>query len=372
MTQNQSGLPDDSRLKDFKRVTLGHPLLKESFAKLLTAIREPADASLIFVVGPTGVGKTTLLHGIREQLVKDMLPILEKEPGRIPVATVEAPGPDSGAWSWKDFYMRLLRAFDEPLIEYKIHPDRPRSRGGAAELRYALEQTIRHRQPAAILVDEAQHIAKTASGRRLQDQLDCIKSLANMTRTVHVFFGTYELLTFRNLSGQLSRRSIYIPFPRYRAERVSDAASFKTVIAAFGSRIPLQEKTNLLQHSEYLYERSIGCVGVLKSWLSRTLADVLSKKKESIGFSDLERHAFEVSQCEKMLSEAMYGEQELEERNGSREHLRRLLHIGSAGGQSAKIPGASSETSKSPSKKRRRVGEPNPKRRPIGIKPHDL
>ena len=84
--------------------------------------------------------------------------------------------------------------------------------------RYAVEQTLRHRRPVAVMIDEAQHLAKVASGRRLLDQLDVIKSIANRTDTVHVLFGTYDLLAFRNLNGQLSRRSVDVHFPRYCAE----------------------------------------------------------------------------------------------------------------------------------------------------------
>ena len=56
------------------------------------------------------------------------------------------------------------------------------------------------------------------SGRRLLDQMDNLKSLANMTNTVHVLIGTYDLLGLMNSSAQLSRRSIEIHFPRYHAE----------------------------------------------------------------------------------------------------------------------------------------------------------
>jgi len=38
--------------------------------------------------------------------------------------------------------------------------------------------------------------------------------MANQTKIVHVLLGTYELLALRNLSGQLSRRSLDIHFCR--------------------------------------------------------------------------------------------------------------------------------------------------------------
>jgi hypothetical protein len=60
-----------------------------------------------------------------------------------------------------------------------------------------VEQALRYRRPRAVLIDEAQHLFALASGRRLEDQLNVLKSLANRSNTVHVLFGTYELLRVR-------------------------------------------------------------------------------------------------------------------------------------------------------------------------------
>src|SRR4029434_2123935 len=102
----------------------------------------------------------------------------------------------------------------------------PSARAAGAEYHHAVERALAFRRPVAILIDEAQHLARIGSGRRVSDQLDVIKSLANRTKTVHVLIGTYELLAFRNLSAQLSRRSIDIHFPRYRLANPGDAKSF--------------------------------------------------------------------------------------------------------------------------------------------------
>jgi len=42
-----------------------------------------------------------------------------------------------------------------------------------------LEQALRYRSPTAFIVDEAQHFKRIAGGRRLLDQMDTLKSLAN-------------------------------------------------------------------------------------------------------------------------------------------------------------------------------------------------
>ena len=92
------------------------------------------------------------------------------------------------------------------------------------------EQALLHRKPYAILIDEAEHIAKAARGSKLLDQLDHLKSLAIMTRVVHVLVGTYDLMVFRNLSAQLSRRSIDVHFSRYRATSEPEVRAFKGVL----------------------------------------------------------------------------------------------------------------------------------------------
>ena len=49
---------ESERLSYFRQYVIAHPRLKQVDAALSRAIREPAGAALVFVYGPTGVGKT--------------------------------------------------------------------------------------------------------------------------------------------------------------------------------------------------------------------------------------------------------------------------------------------------------------------------
>ena len=60
-----------------------------------------------------------------------------------------------------------------------------------------------------------------------------IKSTASRAQTVHVLIGTYELLAFRNLSGQLSRRSVDLHFSRYRRKALRISRRFKMSYSPF-------------------------------------------------------------------------------------------------------------------------------------------
>ena len=330
----------EARLGYFKSFTIAHPLLREADAALKQAIQEPTGWSLIFVYGPTGVGKTTLRRRVEKHLKEAMMEALRQDPGMLPVVSLEAPAPDSHQFSWKDYYLRALVELEEPLIDRKLtHTAHTSFRGGSGralsdprvpgiELRLALESSLIHRRPKAFFIDEAQHLAKMRSGRKLQDQLDSIKSLASITNTVHVLFGTYELLPFRNLSAQLSRRSIDIHFPRYRAERSGDYTAFRSVVFTLQRHLPLPGESDLLPHVEYCYERSIGCVGLVKDWLTRALALAINQGADAVSFKMLQKTAWPLDQSERMAREAVDGESEMSEREETRDRLRQMLQLG--------------------------------------------
>jgi hypothetical protein len=164
------------------------------------------------------------------------------------------------------------------------------------------------------MIDEAQHLGKIGSGRRLLDQLDVIKSIANRTGTVHVLFGTYDLLALRNLNGQLSRRSIDVHLARYRAEVPEERQIFINIIETFERELPFPEPSNLVHNCEFLYERSLGCVGIMRQWLVRAVTAAVQKGARSLAKGDLESQALCMTQCEQLYREIADGELKLEER----------------------------------------------------------
>ena len=114
-----------------------------------------------------------------------------------------------------------------------------------------------------------------------------------------MLFGIYDLLAFRNLNGQLSRRSIDIHLSRYRADDSEDRQTFINVVRSFEKELPFQDRLDLVSEWEFLYERSLGCVGVLKEWLVR-VATVAVRKGGRLRRGDLQAQALSIAQCEQM------------------------------------------------------------------------
>jgi hypothetical protein len=365
--QPQDGFPQEllhqpitQRIAYFENYTMAHPKLMEAAQNLMHSILQPAGASLIFVFGPTGVGKSTLLKRVTQKLTEAALSEMDADKAYIPIAGIEAMSPDFSNFDWNDFYVRALMAFKEPMIEKKMN--RTNSK---LKLRLALESALSNRKPKAFFVDEAQHLGKVASGRKLRDQTDCIKSLANIAQTRFVLCGTYELVILRNLSGQLCRRSTDIHFPRYLAESSQDQKVFKSIVQTFQRHLPLPETPDLLGCWDFCYERSIGCVGILKDWLTCTLSAVLEEDNDTktLTLKDLERHAKSLEECMIMLTDAKDEEKKLQDNPEIRDKLRIALGLDVTNSSQVK---SSISQEKPAVKSARDVGKPLPYRHPVG------
>ena len=238
------------------------------------------------------------------------------------------------------------------------------------DLRRVLEKCFHHRHPRAFFVDEAQHIKKMASGRRILDQMDTLKSLANMTTTVHVLIGTHELLGLMDLNAQLARRSLTIPFPRYH---VDDWKEFTKLLRTFQRHLPFPEEPDLESHADYFFEQCLGCTGMLKTLLNKAVGTALEQGEQTLTLERCQQHAEPSQKLKNMLREIREGEEKLENQKDGRhrQELRAMLGLESSA-PSEKPPEKVDSTPTSPSdslpkrKRGRRVGQRAPKRDHVG------
>jgi hypothetical protein len=348
-----------ARLKQFKDYAVLHPQLAQVDQQLARAIEEPAGFAYVLLYGPSGVGKTTVLRQIerryREMATASAPSLFASlahfgQPPSALLLVMETRPPDGSAFNRTDYYRTALKQLGEYTYERRTIVDidaettweQKKGRGGAArgktalfndapELRHALEDALSRRGVRAVLLDEAQHLLKLSSGVRLIDQLDWLKSMTNVTGVVHVLIGTYELLALRHLNGQAARRGLEIHFPRYQFQHEPDQRAFQGVLLTLLQHVPLEaDQEALLQEWSYFYERSIGCVGVLKDWLVRAVAATLADGQSVLTLARLREYALPEAQCESMAMEAAAGEQELHYTASRRERLWSLLGMSPA------------------------------------------
>lgn len=309
----------DDKIRRFKRIKIVHPKMKEVMSELKSLIKRPSGNEIIMVLGPSGVGKSTLIHELKKEMINESMDELERDKTILPFVSVELISPDSGVFNWKDFYVRVLQAMEEPLIDKKIiYEDevgikkKMRVREGSyftsPELRRSLENAFYYRKPKVFIIDEAQHFIKVPSARKYLDQLDSLKSLSNLTKVPQILAGTYELKNFVNLNGQLARRTLDIQFPRYDLSNEQDLINFLGVIKGLLECLPIEKNPDLLDYWDFLYERTIGCVGILKDWLTRSLKLALEKNEHILEIEHLRQTAMSINKISKLLDEVSQGE----------------------------------------------------------------
>jgi energy-coupling factor transporter ATP-binding protein EcfA2 len=354
------------QLGQFETRLISHPLLESCYTDLRSVTRRPGVVPLIEVVGPSGAGKSTLVRRLNREILKESERAMQMNPGLIPIILVEAPSPDNGNFQWGDFYHRFLEAEYEPMIGRKSpgiaegeFRERRKKTGTFAELRRAVEQCIRYRGTKIVIIDEAQHLTKVVNARRLQDQMDTIKSLASLSGVQFVMVGTYELLTLLNQNGQLARRARCIHFRRYNLRQPGDQQVFLNILAMFESRLPVQASGVLVNNLDYIYEHCLGCVGVFKDWLNLACGHSVEAGRGTLELQDLEVTALSNDSLLQLLQEITEGEGRIESSMSKGEELRKKLGL-----QKPQSP--QSEGGRAPSQ-RRAVGERNPHRDLVGV-----
>ncbi|MEQ2528860.1 TniB family NTP-binding protein [Bacillaceae bacterium CLA-AA-H227] len=350
----------------FKNCVVPHTKLLHVSRELKKEI-EIGEYNIILVVGPSGVGKSKLFEEIIRIIYEEMSEELELDRSMIPVSGIELPSPDLGKFNWKDVYYRVLEGLNEPLIDKKIDVEKLTNKtqmrkvkshasGTAPELRRTVEKAFYYRKTKALLIDEAQHFFKTKE-KVTATQFNSIKSLANMSNTKIVLFGTYDLNKVINLDGQLSRRVFEIHFPRYDYEDKNDRTDFQRLLMSFLVQMPLEEEPVYLlkEHHRYIYENCIGCAGILKNWLQKCLSDALENNETTITLDNLKRNALQTQKLLTLAEEALSGEMDFVEMDEDRERLKSLLGT------------KENETKKETlSKKKKEPGKRNPVRDSVG------
>ena len=179
--QEMEGLSSEEKKARFKEATVTHRWLEQTDRAVMRAIRQPGGFAYVFVYGPSGVGKTTMIRQISRRLNGTVpslhssyfSPPLSGSGTVISVLVLETRPPDGAAFNRADYYRNALVKLGEPFYEHRrlidIHTEQTiekqwRRSGKAAhfnespELRHAMEEAMQRHGVQAMILDEAQHL----------------------------------------------------------------------------------------------------------------------------------------------------------------------------------------------------------------------
>lgn len=291
--------------------------LSEAFAILIAA--EPGD--VVCITGPSRVGKTRLSHELC-RLLSGGIPY--EESGNMITVAVEAAntGPN-GIFSTKSFMQRMLEAIQHPIYSTAninigdIDLDQNLMNVSEGKMRLALERGLVKRNTKYLIIDEAQHARYASKGARGgYAVMDSWKCLAQMANIILVVVGAYPILDILRGSPHLVGRKHQVHLPRYH-ETVEDLEEFCLILAHYDQVVELGVDIQTLQECiEPLYEGTLGCIGLLRGWLTRASAigvlrnegitkDILMETVAS--GSDLKTIYQEIEHGEKLINEVDIG-----------------------------------------------------------------
>ncbi len=375
------------RLEVFKKYTVEHAMLIRKDDELTQRIWEPGGFAFLLLTGPTGIGKSELLRVVTHRMQTRVQVVTPGDRLPLPVIFVETPAP----FTLREWYERVLRALDEPFIEEVTYrevgtsPNGKKATSGrgrastkaldeAPELRWPVEKALAKRRVLALFFDEAQHLMADGETEDLKRCWDWLKSLSNTTGVLFVLAGPYTLLKFRRVSSQAARRSTHVHFPRYQLNDPEDCTAFQGALLALlkqacravsGREAKAAEVQPLMDHWPLFYRGCLGCVGVLKDWLVRTVSAALRKGDAKLTLDRVREQELVEASLADMAADIVAGEQQVALTGGDRSQLNSLLQMDSS--EAAPAPTVPAEESKVRTRRTStRPGTRKPKRDSLG------
>ena len=118
--QEAMKLPIEQKRIYFSNAKVLHEGVKATLSELQLMTSQCSGTQIVFLVGPTGVGKSFLIDLLKESIIKENMPEMLEDPSYIPVIAVETPSSGEKSFSWQIFYNRLGAELNEVLMDKKV------------------------------------------------------------------------------------------------------------------------------------------------------------------------------------------------------------------------------------------------------------
>jgi len=237
----------DDRMAKIYSLFIGHPYVDNIFnildelRKRRNSVKDPSEIQHAFIMGPSGVGKTTLIRAYADQNPRRS----EIEKDCVPVVRAEIPQPLSAG----SFYDSILNALGALLVR----------RQTIDEKKLRVVHHLKGLGTEILILDEFQHLF---SKRNNEEMMDMVKHLANISNVVLVCVGHNEINNLRN-NAQYKRRFKVINLPRFVA--CDDA--FINLLWNVERKLHLRNESRLWDKEtgvpQWLHETTGGILGFL-------------------------------------------------------------------------------------------------------------
>lgn len=296
-----------NEVKKFRNTRIMHPSYETLVDQIVDAIYNDKERPIIVVMGPPGIGKTSLLRCVMDRIISLERARMKTEREYIPITGIRTPSPEVRVYPWKDLYHSVLYSLYDPAARSGIHcrdytkketqrelgfefpTEQYLGRGTKGTLYRHMLRSVEHRKPLAVCMDEAHHLVFSGShddgrhndkGGKLQLLANHIKSMADEIHGAKlVLFGTYDLWNLIEQTTQGIRRTRIFEFRRYDYPDATDPTDpFIIALLSFCENLEDYLGFDPAEHYDELYMGCLGCIGLLKSWFERALTEAKGDK----------------------------------------------------------------------------------------------
>ena len=371
------------------------PLLHPYFVDTVRRLHQMIDMyPLVPFVGPTGVGKTGVVHYLMARYNEDVV----NEPQFLRAAMVQARTRRERVFSYKELWLCGLDALDDPLPERKIVRADPSSGRPVPRLKPLASASQDHlfgmlrkaaidRRLRVLFIDEALALFLHCSRDHFERTLDILRDLTNGLDLTVVLVATGRLLAaLRELpdcalsfdvrcapddvpsSAEFGRRRNFVYFPQYHADVLAEHKLYGSAVRTLFDRLPseLRPKLRAAQHRE-LIDRTNGCLGETIDWLTRAVKHSRHVGHATLRWEHFAATALPDSDRDAARAQAERGERFYEEFSRTTFDPRIESSAAAArGGCDAQLPPSPAPPVKRKSRSGGRVGVPEAKRHQVG------
>lgn len=289
----------DEKLEFFSTKVPVHPRLSWALDEVDYASTPHSGSEIIMLIGPAGVGKSTLIKALKNRVIARHKADARKDPGYIPIVAIEAASSGDKAFSWKSFLSLICQQLGGHIGSTIVG------------MQQSIQNALVHRRTKMVVIDEAFHILKNSNDRTLQNHLTMIRNLVGGSGASLVLVGAYDLHQAINRDGQTARRTKIIHFQHYKSGIEEDEVAFRTVLRQLAGQIPMENVPDLDPLADEIHHVCAGCVGILKDTLSRSIGEA-HKEGPIWSIGHLLRAALTPAQLDTILREITDGEARLE------------------------------------------------------------
>ena len=283
---------------------LEHPHFLEARGRLSAVLGNPTAGRMVFLVGPTGVGKTTLRHAVFRDLVGSPR---QWGQGRIPLIEVYAELPANAYFTSKGFAQTLVErvtfprlgwmkgcAYREACEAFEREVDQARaqldgvdySRVPETRLWSIFTQLARTRAVKTVSVEQAASLCVVRRNKQPADHILHLMGIAEQLELNFVLTGVTAMSKLWMTRPEIRRRAHVVFMRPYSPHREDDRKHFVGLMRAIENAYAVEQGV-LRGMIEDLFLETAGIVGELIRLADDSMMRARQAGREAISEADL-------------------------------------------------------------------------------------